>query len=71
MYAIDSTVLKPPSTTNLISRAVKPLTPYLPISLVSYIGIACTRTSSAATGVGAPGAPIVLSSYCSSSADML
>ena len=29
VYATDSTVWKPPSTMSLISRAVKPATPYM------------------------------------------
>jgi hypothetical protein len=62
-------VLKPPSITSLISRAVSPLTPCISVSSVLHARVVApaTRTSSAETGVGAPGAPIVLSSYCSSS----
>jgi hypothetical protein len=36
VYAIDSMVLKPPSMTNLMSRAVKPFTPCMYVSRRRY-----------------------------------
>lgn len=55
-----------------MSRAVRPLTPYPQlVSAIGHLAAHRMRTSSAETGVGAPGALIVLSSYCSSSALIL
>lgn len=74
MYATDSTVLYPPSMMSLISRAVKPLTPYACQAVVREISLGLL-TSSAESGVGAPGPPALPSSYpdcdCSSSALIL
>ena len=68
VYATDSTVLKPPSTTSWISRLVKPAIPFERCQFkhlrAHHGGL---LTSSAMRGVGAPG-PVMLSSpTCASS----
>lgn len=72
VYATDSTVLYPPSTKSCMSRFVRPAMPYR-ISSVEYTrnynGI--SHTSSAPSGVGAPGPPARPSSYCDCSASAL